>query len=259
MKHCEGPLDPRTPSSWRQFSERVEDDGYQGLSAVDLAARAAAEALADPGVEPGALARRIDTVGGIRQFEISTPNAPAPPGRSTNYPRSVANRLVPTRPERSSIQVRPHPPDRAPPHRLADAGGVDLRSEAISTVDTCRSDDPPDFSDTRGQPGDRGLGLKADLDQLATMGWSMPPASTRCSRTLAAPAWVWAARSMPRRWERSSLPSRGWQPRTRTLRRRSRARRRNSRLSVSATGSSRSPTPGSLSPATRSTRRPRCC
>ena len=73
--------------------DRVEDDGYQGLSAVDLAARAAAEALADPGVEPGALARRIDTVGGIRQFEISTPNAPAPLGRSTNYPRSVANRI----------------------------------------------------------------------------------------------------------------------------------------------------------------------
>ena len=43
-------LDPRTPVivGVGQFSERVEDDGYQGLSAVDLAARAAAEALADP-------------------------------------------------------------------------------------------------------------------------------------------------------------------------------------------------------------------
>ena len=163
-------LDPRTPVivGVGQFSERVEDDGYQGLSVVDLAARAAAEALADTGVEPGALARRIDTVGGIRQFEISTPNAPAPLGRSTNYPRSVANRIG-AEPARAILEIAG---GQGPQHLLTElaasiASGqtqvaLIFGSEAISTVrHLAGSEDPPDFSENvAGSLEDRGMGLK---------------------------------------------------------------------------------------------------
>ena len=46
----------------------------------------------------------IDTVAGVRQFEISTPQATAPLGRSDNYPRSVAGR-VGADPKRAVLEV----------------------------------------------------------------------------------------------------------------------------------------------------------
>jgi acetyl-CoA C-acetyltransferase len=88
-------LDPRTPVvvGVGQASERLEDPGYRRRSAVDLAADAAREALADTGAQTSAVARAIDTVAGVRQFENSVPGARAPLGRSDNYPRSVAGRI----------------------------------------------------------------------------------------------------------------------------------------------------------------------
>ena len=170
-------LDPRTPVvvGVGQFSERVEDDGYQGLSAVDLAARAAAEALADTGVEPGALARRIDTVGGIRQFEISTPNAPAPLGRSTNYPRSVANRIG-ADPARAILEIAG---GQGPQYLLTElaasiaAGqtpvGVIFRAQAVATVrHLARSGAPPDLpAGVARRRGDRGVGVKGGVSVAA--------------------------------------------------------------------------------------------
>ena len=49
-------------------------------------------ALADAGVGAATVAAAIDTVFGLRQFEISGP-MPATLGKSNNYPRSVMNRL----------------------------------------------------------------------------------------------------------------------------------------------------------------------
>jgi len=84
-------VDPRTPVivGVGQSAENIGDSSYRGMSAVELATAAAQAALSDTGADPGALARAIDTVAGVRQFEISGP-APAPLGRSTNYPRSTA-------------------------------------------------------------------------------------------------------------------------------------------------------------------------
>ena len=86
--------DPRTPVivGVGQASERLDTDGYQRLSPVGLAAAAAAEALADTGADPAAVAAAIDTVAGVRQFENSVPGARAPLGRSDNYPRSEIGR-----------------------------------------------------------------------------------------------------------------------------------------------------------------------
>jgi acetyl-CoA C-acetyltransferase len=87
-------VDPRTPVvvGVGQFTERIDDPSYRGMSSVELATAAARAALSDTGVDTAAVARAIDTVAGIRQFEISG-RTPAPLGKSNNYPRSVAQRI----------------------------------------------------------------------------------------------------------------------------------------------------------------------
>lgn len=75
-----------------QFTERVDEPGYRGMSAVDLATAAARAALTDTGAGEVKVAEAVDTVFGLRQFEISGP-MPATLGKSNNYPRSVMNRL----------------------------------------------------------------------------------------------------------------------------------------------------------------------
>ena len=85
-------LDPNTPVvvGVGQAAERIDDPNYRGMSPVELAAAAARAAVDDCGAEDAGAA--IDTVAGVRQFEISgVINAPL--GRSNNYPRSVANRI----------------------------------------------------------------------------------------------------------------------------------------------------------------------
>jgi acetyl-CoA C-acetyltransferase len=87
-------VEPRTPVvvGVGQFTERIDDADYRGMSAVELATEAARAALADTGVDTAKVAAAIDTVFGLRQFEISGP-MPATLGKSNNYPRSVMNRL----------------------------------------------------------------------------------------------------------------------------------------------------------------------
>src|SRR6201999_3014427 len=87
-------VDPRTPVlvGVGQFTERIDDADYRGMSAVELATAAATAALADTGASVSAVARAVDTVFGLRQFEISGP-MPAALGKSNNYPRSVMQRV----------------------------------------------------------------------------------------------------------------------------------------------------------------------
>ncbi|HWC84795.1 MAG TPA: acetyl-CoA acetyltransferase [Pseudonocardiaceae bacterium] len=163
-------IDPRTPVvvGVGQHSERLDDAGYQRLSAVDLAAAAVRAALADTGADPGAIVAAIDTVGGIRQFEMSIPGAPALLGRSDNYPRSVAGR-VGADPARAILDVAG---GQSPQHLVTEfaaaiatgASEVALAfgSEAISTVQhLAQAEDKPDFTEhVEGSLEDRGLGLK---------------------------------------------------------------------------------------------------
>ncbi|MFJ9782949.1 acetyl-CoA acetyltransferase [Amycolatopsis sp. NPDC101161] len=163
-------LDPRTPVlvGVGQFAERLDDPGYRRLSAVDLAAEAVRAALADTGADPAAVAAAADTVGGIRQFENSTPVASAPLGRSDNYPRSVASRVGAT-PARAILDVAG---GQGPQHLVTEfaaaiaAGEIEVAlafgSEAISTVQhLARAADKPDFTEhVEGSLEDRGYGLK---------------------------------------------------------------------------------------------------
>jgi acetyl-CoA C-acetyltransferase len=162
-------LDPGTPVvvGVGQYSERLGQPGYRGLSPVELAAEAARAALLDSGAEPNAVSAAVDTVAGVRQFENSSPGARARLGRSDNYPRSVASR-VGADPARAILEVSG---GQGPQHLITElaaaiasgSGEVALvfGSEAISTIEhLARQDDRPDFSEqVGGQLEDRGYGL----------------------------------------------------------------------------------------------------
>src|SRR5262252_2772729 len=174
-----GDPDPRTPvlAGVGQASERLGQPGYRRRSPVDLAADAARAALADTGADPALVAAVIGTVAGVRQFEISSPVARAPLGRSDNYPRSVAARIGAT-PARAVLEVVG---GQAPQHLVSEfagaiaGGGSDVvlifGSEAISTVEHyAGAEDRPDFSEhAGGSLEDRGYALRgmASMHQIA--------------------------------------------------------------------------------------------
>ena len=72
-------VDPRTPVlvGVGQFTENIDDPGYRGMSSVELATEAAKAALADTGANADDVAKAIDAVVGLRQFEISGADARA--------------------------------------------------------------------------------------------------------------------------------------------------------------------------------------
>ncbi|HTS98811.1 MAG TPA: acetyl-CoA acetyltransferase [Streptosporangiaceae bacterium] len=164
-----GALDPRTPvlAGVGQASERLGEPGYRCRSPVDLAADAARLALADSGTAPALVAAAVDTVAGVRQFEISHPAAPAPLGRSDNFPRSVAARIG-AAPARAILEVTG---GQAPQHLVSELAGaiaagrcetaLVFGAEAISTAQHyAQAGDRPDFSEhAEGSLEDRGYGL----------------------------------------------------------------------------------------------------
>ncbi len=165
-----GELDENTPVivGVGEASERITDPDYRGLSAVELAAEAVRAALEDTGVDAPAVAKMIDTVGGIRQFEISNPQARAPLGRSNNFPRSVANR-VGVDPARAILETIG---GQTPQHLVTEmcrniangrsAAALIFGAEAMSTArHLAGTENPPDFTETvDGDLEDRGYGLR---------------------------------------------------------------------------------------------------
>jgi len=168
-------VDPRTPVlvGVGQFTERIDDPGYRGMSAVELATEAARAALADTGVDPAAVAGAIEVFAGLRQFEICTPFADPPLGCSDNYLRSVARRIG-ADPKRAVLE----PIGGNGPQKLVTefagviaAGGLEvalvLGSENGSTLRTFAGrDDKPDHSETvGGQLEDRGYGFEQYMSE----------------------------------------------------------------------------------------------
>ena len=163
-------VDPRTPIlvGVGQFTERVDDAGYRGMSSVELATAAAAAALDDTRVDPAKVAGAVDTVVGLRQFEISG-RGMATLGCSTNYPRSVAQRIG-AAPARAVLEPIG---GQGPQHVITEfaasiaAGESDvvmvLGSENGSTLRTFAKagTDKPDHSEIiEGQLEDRGYGYE---------------------------------------------------------------------------------------------------
>lgn len=166
------PVSPRTPVlvGVGQFTERIDDPDYRGMSSVELATAAARAALDDTGV-PSSVAGAIDTVVGIRQFEISGKGM-APLGVSTNYPRSVAQR-VGAAPARAVLEPIG---GQGPQHAVTEFAGAIAAGEADvvlmfgsengSTLRTfAKRDDKPDHAETvEGQLEDRGFGYDGLFD-----------------------------------------------------------------------------------------------
>ena len=166
-------VDPRTPVivGVGQFTERIDDPDYRGMSAVDLATAAVEAALADTGVNVTTVAKAVDTVFGLRQFEISGPT-PAAFGKSNNYPRSVMNRLG-----GDPARVVLEPVGGQSPQKLVTEAGnaivagdadvvVIMGSEPGSTARYfANRDDKPDFNEhVDGQLEDRGHQIFSYID-----------------------------------------------------------------------------------------------
>ncbi|OBF04159.1 acetyl-CoA acetyltransferase [Mycobacterium sp. ACS4054] len=160
-------LDPNTPVvvGVGQAAERIDDPTYRGMSPVELAAAAARAAIDDSCVEDAAAA--IDTVAGVRQFEISGV-VKAPLGRSNNYPRSVANRIGAS-PSRAILEIVG---GQGPQHLISElaaeiAAGrsqaaMVFGSDATSTLRYfAKAEAKPDFTETvDGDLEDRGYGIE---------------------------------------------------------------------------------------------------
>jgi acetyl-CoA C-acetyltransferase len=173
-----GAIEPRTPVivGVGQAAERIDDAYYRGMSAVELAAAGARAALEDCGADAAKVAASIDTVAGIRQFEISGP-AKAVLGKSNNYPRSVTNRIG-ADPARAILEVVG---GQGPQHLITELAGeiVAGRSEVAmvfgsDATSTNRyfagADNRPDFSETvDGSLEDRGHGLERLISQYTVI------------------------------------------------------------------------------------------
>ena len=167
-------LTPRTPVlvGVGQASERLDDPAYGQHSPVELAARAGRRALEDCSARDlRAVAGVIDVVAAVRQFEISTPWAQAPLGRSDNVPRSIALRIG-ADPRRAVLEITGGQSPQSLVNEFAGeiaAGHADVvllaGAEAISTTralapDGTRVEGAPDWSEhVDGSLEDRGYGL----------------------------------------------------------------------------------------------------
>jgi acetyl-CoA C-acetyltransferase len=169
-------LDPRTPIlvGVGQWSERLDSPDYTASSAVELAAAAAREALADTGAAAD-VAKSVEVVAGVRQFEISSAGAAAPLGRSDNYPRSVARR-VGADPRRAVLEVAG---GQSPQHLVNEFSATIAEgeaevvllfgSEAISTTrHLAMAEARPDFTEhVDGDLEDRGYGTSGIISRDA--------------------------------------------------------------------------------------------
>ena len=167
-------VDPRTPVvvGVGQFTERIDDADYRGMSSVELATEAARAALADCGADMGTVTRAIEVFAGLRQFEICTP-MPAPFGVSDNYLRSVAQRIG-ADPARAVLEpIGGNGPQKVVTEFAGAiaAGDIEvaliLGSEPGSTARYFADREPkPDFTErVGGQLEDRGYGYEQYISE----------------------------------------------------------------------------------------------
>lgn len=155
-----------------QHSERVGEPGYEALSHMDMAGRALQAAIDDCSArEP--VARHIDLIAAIRQFEISYVGAPVPFGKSDNVPRSIARR-VGADPERAVLEVTG---GQAPQKLVGEIAehiahcefetAAIVGAEAVSTVLALMAkNEKPDWSEeVGGELDDRGFGSERILEK----------------------------------------------------------------------------------------------
>lgn len=146
-----------------QYSERLGDSTYEGLSPAGIAARAAELALADAGIS----SVEIDVLACTRQFDESFPGLPSALGSPDNFPRAVANRIE-ADPARCIYAVTGGQSPQALVTEFAAAVAAGeakvalvVAAEAASTVlAQSREAERPDYTEITGViDEDRGVGL----------------------------------------------------------------------------------------------------
>lgn len=165
-----------------QAVERIEAPDYVGLSAADLAARAAEAALHDSGAASAARGQ-VRVVGAVRTFEDSGA-APSPFGKPDKFPLAIARRLG-IAPARAVLEKVG---GQSPVTILAEMGDRILAgeteaalvfgAEAISsTRHLVAKGEQRDWAETLdGEIDDRGHGMKGLLSPLAIAhGITAPP------------------------------------------------------------------------------------
>jgi acetyl-CoA C-acetyltransferase len=136
-----------------QHSERLGEPDYEALSPADLAARAAAAALADAGLDPS----RVDVLACPRQFDETFPGMAALLGRPQSFTRAVAAR---TGMEKART-IYAASGGQSPQQLVTELAGriasgeisaaIVVNSEAISTVlNGLRNPEPPDYTEDNG-------------------------------------------------------------------------------------------------------------
>jgi acetyl-CoA C-acetyltransferase len=157
-----------------QVSERVGEESYAELSPMDLAGAALKAALADARGKRS-LAKALDTVAAIRQFEISATRYSAPFGHANNTPRAIARRAG-ANPRRAILEVvGGQGPQKLVGELAAEiaAGRSKLAaiagSEALSTMRALLArGETRDWSERRrGTLEDRGTGYQGLIDMAA--------------------------------------------------------------------------------------------
>jgi hypothetical protein len=216
-------VDTRTPVvvGVGQAAERIDDAYYQGMSAVELAAGGARAALDDCGADAAKVAASIDTIAGVRQFEISGP-AKAMLGKSNNYPRSVANRIG-ADPARVILEVVG---GQGPQHLITElAGEIAAGRSATSPGPIIGRTSPRPLTVRWKTAATAWTDLSAATRSF--MGLSMRPLNTGCWRMPGGPEQDSGPPITYGGWASCSLRSPRWRPRTRSPPRRSNAASRN--------------------------------
>ncbi|MFO1255812.1 MAG: acetyl-CoA acetyltransferase [Sphingomonadaceae bacterium] len=157
-----------------QYAERVGEPGYAEMSHMDLAGAALKAALVDARAKRS-VARALDTLVGVRQFEQSATRYMAPFGCANNVPRAIARR-VGANPARAIHEVVGG--DR--PQRLVGELAAEIvagrskvaaiaGAEALSTLRALMArGEKRDWSERRrGSQEDRGPSYDDALDQTA--------------------------------------------------------------------------------------------
>jgi acetyl-CoA C-acetyltransferase len=157
-----------------QVSERVGEESYAELSPMDLAGAALKAAFVDARGKRS-LAKALDTIAAIRQFEISSTRYSAPFGHASNTPRAIARRAG-ANPARAILEVvGGQGPQKLVGELAAEiaAGRSKLAaiagSEALSTMRALLArGETRDWSEQRrGTIEDRGTGYQGLIDATA--------------------------------------------------------------------------------------------
>ncbi|MEO9491260.1 MAG: hypothetical protein ABJG26_06505, partial [Marinomonas sp.] len=151
-----------------QYSEKVDEEGYEALSYMDLAGRALGAAIADSAAaDAKSVAGAIDVLAAIRAFEMSRADRKPPFGAADNVPRAIAKR-VGANPKRAILTTTGGQTNQKLVGEFARdiaAGDAEVAvivgSEAISTVLALSAKgEIPDWSEEiGGECEDQGFGV----------------------------------------------------------------------------------------------------